>query len=286
MPPAALTMIMKKKYTTKNPKNIIPKKSLGQNFLVNQGVLNKIIVAAEIKKDDIILEVGPGTGNLTKKLASAAKEVIAVEKDGRLIDQLKTKFSENGNVKIIEGDILEFNPEAYSLKSGEYKIVANIPYYITSHFLRIIFESAGWRMAQPKLIVLMIQKEVAQRIMAKPPHMNLLALSVQFYAEPKIVGYVSRGSFQPMPKVDSAIIKLTPKNNNRLLTIDNGHFFKVIRAGFSEKRKQLLNNLAKNFDTTKEKIKNIFSSAGIKEKARAENLSLQEWEKLAELLTN
>ncbi|KKS01469.1 MAG: Ribosomal RNA small subunit methyltransferase A [Candidatus Yanofskybacteria bacterium GW2011_GWA2_41_22] len=286
MPPAALTMIMKKKYTTKNPKNIIPKKSLGQNFLVNQGVLNKIIVAAEIKKDDIILEVGPGTGNLTKKLASAAKEVIAVEKDGRLIDQLKTKFSENGNVKIIEGDILEFNPEAYSLKSGEYKIVANIPYYITSHFLRIIFESAGWRMAQPKLIVLMIQKEVAQRIMAKPPHMNLLALSVQFYAEPKIISSVSRGSFQPMPKVDSAIIKLETRDTRHETREKQEKLFEIIRAGFSEKRKQLIGNLAKNFGATKEKIKNILSSAGIKENARAENLSLEEWQKLAKLLQN
>jgi len=279
-------MIMKKKYTTKNPKNIIPKKSLGQNFLVNQGVLNKIIVAAEIKKDDIILEVGPGTGNLTKKLASAAKEVIAVEKDGRLIDQLKTKFSENGNVKIIEGDILEFNPEAYSLKSGEYKIVANIPYYITSHFLRIIFESAGWRMAQPKLIVLMIQKEVAQRIMAKPPHMNLLALSVQFYAEPKIISSVSRGSFQPMPKVDSAIIKLETRDTRHETREKQEKLFEIIRAGFSEKRKQLIGNLAKNFGATKEKIKNILSSAGIKENARAENLSLEEWQKLAKLLQN
>ena len=286
MPPAALTMIMKKKYTTKNPKNIIPKKSLGQNLLVNQGVLNKIIVAAEIKKDDIILEVGPGTGNLTKKLASAAKEVIAVEKDGRLIDQLKTKFSENGNVKIIEGDILEFNPEAYSLKSGEYKIVANIPYYITSHFLRIIFESAGWRMAQPKLIVLMIQKEVAQRIMAKPPHMNLLALSVQFYAEPKIISSVSRGSFQPMPKVDSAIIKLETRDTRHETREKQEKLFEIIRAGFSEKRKQLIGNLAKNFGATKEKIKNILSSAGIKENARAENLSLEEWQKLAKLLQN
>ena len=286
MPPAALTMIMKKKYTTKNPKNIIPKKSLGQNFLVNHGVLNKIIVAAEIKKDDIILEVGPGTGNLTKKLASAAKEVIAVEKDGRLIDQLKTKFSENGNVKIIEGDILEFNPEAYSLKSGEYKIVANIPYYIPSHFLRIIFESAGWRMAQPKLIVLMIQKEVAQRIMAKPPHMNLLALSVQFYAEPKIISSVSRGSFQPMPKVDSAIIKLETRDTRHETREKQEKLFEIIRAGFSEKRKQLIGNLAKNFGATKEKIKNILSSAGIKENARAENLSLEEWQKLAKLLQN
>lgn len=279
-------MIMKTKFTTNNSDNIIPKKSLGQNFLVNQGVLDKIIAASEIKKDDIILEVGPGTGNLTEKLAVNAKKVIAVEKDRRLISQLQKRLTRpplvgvarGGLVKIVEEDILEFNPEAYSLKNGGYKIVANIPYYITSHFLRIVFEK--W--PRPELIVLMIQKEVAQRIMAKPPHTNLLALSVQLFADPQIIGSVSRGSFRPMPNVDSAIIKIIPKTDSE--TADNKKIFKVIRAGFSEKRKQLANNLAKNFDKTKEQIKNIFSSAGIKENARAENLSLEEWGKLAKLL--
>ena len=257
------------------------KKSLGQHFLRNRGALEKIVAAAELVPTDTVLEVGPGEGVLTALLLERAGRVVAVEKDSHLIPVLQKRFAKeiaSGKLELIHCDILDLE----KIEPFPYKIVANIPYYITSHFLKTVFTK--W--LQPKLIVLMIQKEVAQRIMAKPPHMNLLALSVQFYAEPKIVGYVSRGSFQPMPKVDSAIIKLTPKNNNRLLTIDNGHFFKVIRAGFSEKRKQLLNNLAKNFDTTKEKIKNIFSSAGIKEKARAENLSLQEWEKLAELLTN
>lgn len=262
---------------------VIPKKSLGQNFLVNDGVLNKIIIAAEIKKDDIILEAGPGTGNLTEKLTLEAKEIIAVEKDRRLIEQLQKRFTRPPLVKaylvkIVEEDILEFNPEAYSLKSGGYKIVANIPYYITSHFLRIVFEQ--W--PRPELIVLMIQKEVAHRIMAKPPHTNLLALSVQLFANPQIIGSVSRGSFRPMPKVDSAIIKIIPKTDSE--TADSEKIFKVIRAGFSEKRKQLANNLAKNFDKTKEQIKNNLSSAGIKENARAENLSLEEWGKLAKFL--
>ncbi len=279
-------MIMKKKYTTNNSGDIIPKKSLGQNFLVNQHVLDKIIIASEIKKDDIILEVGPGTGNLTAKLILEAKEVIAVEKDRRLIDLLQAKFTKPafvtkaGFVKIVEEDILEFDPEAYSLKSGGYKIVANIPYYITSHFLRIVFEK--W--PRPELIVLMIQKEVAQRIMAKPPHTNLLALSVQFFANPQIISSVGRGSFQPAPNVDSAIIKLTPIIHDE--SIDTELLFKVIRSGFSEKRKQLINNLAKNFKLDKEKIKNILSSVGIKENVRAENLSLEEWQKLAQLLEN
>lgn len=279
-------MIMKKKYTINNSAEIIPKKSLGQNFLVNEGVLNKIIIAAEIKKDDIILEVGPGTGNLTEKLALKAKEIIAVEKDRRLIEQLQKRFTRpplvrltrGGLVKIVEGDILEFNPETYALKNGGYKIVANIPYYITSHFLRIVFEQ--W--PRPELIVLMIQKEVAQRIMAKPPHMNLLALSVQFFAYPQIVSIVSRGSFRPMPKVDSAIIKLTPKNI--VQSEDSAKLFKIIKFGFSEKRKQLLNNLSKNLKIDKEKLKTVFDANGIRSDARAENLSLEEWGKLAKLL--
>src|SRR3989344_5972122 len=222
-----------------------PKKSLGQNFLVNPHILDKIISAAEISKDDVILEVGPGTGNLTKKLAEKAKKVIAIEKDHRLIEPLKQTFKNHSNVEIMRGDILDtktdFVLQSPSL-SDKYKIVANIPYYITSNLLRTIFEA--W--PKPKLIVLTVQKEVAKRIVAKPPDMNLLALSVQFYSEPKIISYISRGSFRPMPKVDSAIIKLTPRNNEHgaMNTADahcsllTDHFFKLIRAGFSGKRKQ------------------------------------------------
>src|SRR3989338_2256443 len=224
--------------------DIKPKRSLGQNFLINQGILDKIVQAAEVGPKDTVVEVGPGTGNLTRKLSEKAKRVVAVEKDHRLIEELKEKFK-NSNVEIIEEDILKLKAESLKLKVGEYKIVANIPFYITSHFLRTVFEE--W--PKPKLIVLTIQKEVAQRIMAKPPHMNLLALSVQFYSSPKIVGYVSKGSFRPMPKVDSAIIKLIPQKD---LPADKNLFFKLIKAGFSGKRKQLLNTLAQKFGIIKE----------------------------------
>ncbi len=202
------------------------KKSLGQNFLINTGILDKIAEAAELKKNDTILEIGPGTGNLT--------------------------------LKLVEGDILEFKPKEYDLKEGGYKIVANIPYYITSNLLRIIFEK--W--PKPELLVLTVQKEVAQRIVAKPPDMNLLALSVQIYSEPKIIGYISRGSFRPIPKVDSAIIKLVPRLNNNLSVIDLEKFFKLIKTAFSGKRKQLKNTL------------------GVNSTARPEELSLQDWLKL------
>ncbi|KKS12934.1 MAG: Ribosomal RNA small subunit methyltransferase A [Candidatus Yanofskybacteria bacterium GW2011_GWA1_41_6] len=193
---------------------------------------------------------------------------------------------------------MKFDPEKHGLKDGKYKIVGNIPYYITSHLLRIIFDPAGSgdtadrqkkgrassgarRWPRPKLIVLTVQKEVAKRIVAKPPDMNLLALSIQFYSNPKIIGYISRGSFRPMPKVDSAIIKITPYNQP---TTDSETFFRVARVGFSGKRKQLVNNLSKNFGMIREDLLKIFEKVGIKSDTRAENLSLDQWTELSKLM--
>ena len=255
---------------------IVQKKSLGQNFLINEGILDKIVRAAEISPEDVVVEIGPGTGNLTKKLAEKSKRVIAIENDRRLIDSLREQFKDT-NVEIIEGDVLKL-PRLNLVQQGLtlYKIVANIPYYITSNLLRTIFES--W--PRPKLIVLTVQKEVAKRIIAKPPDMNLLALSVQLYSEPKIISYVSRGSFRPTPKVDSAIIKLTTYDL-RLTTSERENFFKLIKAGFSGKRKQLVNNLAKNFGMIKDDLSGIFEKVGIKHDIRAENLSLNQWVELS-----
>ena len=257
--------------------SVTPKKSLGQNFLVNPRILDKIVAAAEISEDDVVLEIGPGTGNLTAKLAEKAKQVIAVEKDKRLIEELREKFK-NKNVEIIEADILKFKIQNSNFKNDQYKIVANIPYYITSKFLRIIFEE--W--PRPKVIVLTIQKEVAQRIMAKPPKMNLLALSVQFFSEPKIIGYISKKKFRPRPKIDSAIIKLTPREN--LLTNDPEKFFKIAKAGFSGKRKQLINSLSTNLKMGKEEIKKILKEAGINQEIRPGELDIEDWIKLEKLL--
>ncbi len=260
--------------------SIIPKKSLGQNFLINPRISDKIVATAEISKDDTILEVGPGTGSLTKKLLGKAKKVIAVEKDQRLIADLKNKFKELKNVEIIEGDILKFKVDDLKLKDFGYKIVANIPYYITSKFLKIIFEKCP----RPKLIVLTIQKEVAQRIVAKPPHMNLLALSVQFYSQPKIISYISKQNFRPVPKVDSAIIKLTPINRyERSVRIYTDEFFKVTKAGFSQKRKLLINNL-KKLRAKESQLEEIFKNLKISKKSRAENLGLKDWIKLVDEL--
>lgn len=259
---------------------IVSKKSLGQNFLINPRILDKIIAAGEITKDDIVLEVGPGTGNLTKKLAERAKRVIAVEKDHRLIYQLKEKFSayggpaagwKNTNVEIAEGDILKVDSKQLTVNSGNYKIVGNIPYYITSRFLKTVFEE--W--PRPKLVVLTIQKEVAQRIMARPPKMNLLAVSVQFFAEPKIIDYVSKENFRPKPKVDSAIIKLTPRPKSYIL--NSKFFFRIARAGFSQKRKMLIGNLSKKLKLKKDIILEIFEKSKINPKTRAENLDIRDW---------
>lgn len=254
-----------------------PKKSLGQNFLSNPRILDKIVNAAEIKKDDIIVEVGPGTGNLTKLLSHKAGRIIAIEKDRRIIDELRSIFS-NSNVEIFEGDALKFNPKDMGLRTGSYKIVANIPYYITSNFIRQALEI--W--PRPKLIVLTIQKEVSQRIIAKPPHMNLLALSVQYYAEPKIISYISKGNFYPAPKVDSAIIKLITREKQ--LTTDSEKLFKIIKAGFASKRKQLSGNLSKHLKISKERVLEIFNVLNLKETVRAENLNLDDWIKIADSL--
>src|SRR3989344_3180155 len=185
------------------------KKYLGQHFLKNKKILEEMARAAELSKKDIVLEVGPGRGTLTEILAARAKKVIAVEKDRDLIPVLREKFRDYKNAEIIEGDILAkaVKPPLGGLTAKSYKIVANIPYYITSRFLRIFLSNSKVR---PKLMVLMLQKEVAERICAKPPRMSLLALSVQLYAKPEIIRRVSKGQFSPPPKVDSAIIKITP----------------------------------------------------------------------------
>ena len=257
---------------------ISPKKSLGQNFLVNPRILDKIVATAEVTKKDTILEIGPGPGNLTRKLAEKADRVIAVEKDRRLIAQLKEKFK-NSNVEIVESDILKLKFETLigncKLKIENYKVVGNIPYYITSNLLRTIFE----RWPRPELIVLTIQKEVAQRITAKPPKMNLLAVSIQLFSEPEIISHISKENFRPRPKVDSVILRIKLRRAQQSKEFTE-RLFKIVRAGFSQKRKLLAGNLEK-LGVKKEITLKVFDKAGIPGKARAENLSLEDWIKLA-----
>lgn len=266
-----------------NKYDIKPNKFMGQNFLVDENVLHKIIETANlptdrqgIKSDDTILEVGPGLGILTLELAQKAKRVIAIEKDENLCEALEKILRDQkiNNVEIINEDVLKIqNSEIESkFKIKNYKLVANIPYYLTSPLIRKFLEAEK----QPECMVLMIQKEVAERICAKPPKMSLLAVSVQFYAKPEIISLVSKNSFYPVPKVDSAIIKIIPQ---RIPKIDAGKFFELVKMGFSAKRKMLINNL-KGFDVRGSKLEDIFDKIGLDRKLRAENLTIDDWIKL------
>ncbi|HUO75639.1 MAG TPA: 16S rRNA (adenine(1518)-N(6)/adenine(1519)-N(6))-dimethyltransferase RsmA [Candidatus Paceibacterota bacterium] len=233
---------------------VTAKKSLGQNFLVNQGVLARIIEAGEVSPGDTVLEIGPGTGALTRALAATGATVIALEKDARLIGPLTEEFKDMPNVRIIEGDALMLDTGELGLQPGLWKLVANIPYYLTSHLIRLALER--WR---PANAVLMVQREVAGRITAKPPEMNLLALSVQLYAQPSRVMNVSRGSFRPVPDVDSAVIRFDvfPDADRDL----NERVMKVAKIAFARKRKQL--------------------KMGPRPSARPQELSVEDWKKLA-----
>lgn len=246
-----------------------PKKNLGQNFIADKKVLMKIVDAAQISKDDIVLEIGPGQGSLTYHLAQRAKKVIAVEKDDKLVRYLEGKFKDLKNLEIINQDILEYLKEFKNIV--RYKVVANIPYYLTSYLLKKLFEMEN----KPSEIILMIQKEVAERIVARKGEMNMLAVSIQMFAEPEILFDVSKNSFWPKPKVDSVVIKL--KVYKVCKVEDPEGFMRIVHAGFAAKRKVLVNNLAKGLDIPKEKIYDIFKLVGIDFKARAQDLSVEEW---------
>ncbi len=251
------------------------KKSLGQNFLISEKIARDIVRAANVTRDDIILEVGPGKGILTEELAKKAGKVIAVEKDRRLAEFLREKFSGFKNLDVVCADILKFNPDDYGLKKNGYKIVANIPYYITSRFLR---EFLGGRL-QPSKMVLMIQKEVAERIVARDKKASILSVSVRAFGDPKILRTVPANYFSPKPKVNSAILIID--NISKLFfesspPIEENVFFEILRKGFSGKRKMLKNNLPEFTEEDLVKCK-------ISPKARAENLSLENWRCLTSL---
>ena len=250
---------------------IQPNKTLGQNFLINESIYKKIIFAVAPEKGETVLEIGSGLGTLTEYLAQTDVSILGIEKDHRLIVHLLNKFRSQKNVRIIEDDILKFKTE--NLKN--FKVVGNIPYYITSHLLKIIFKN--W--PKPKSIVLMVQKEIAQRIKAKPPKMSLLAISVQYYAEPEIISYVLSGNFYPSPSVDSAIIKLTPGDMPDSINFQK-NFFQIVKAGFSGKRKQLLNNLSREMKLNKNHVQEKLLSISVESKRRAETLTIEEWRKI------
>lgn len=253
---------------------IRPAKRLGQNFLVAQNIVKKFIAAAELSTEDTVVEVGAGTGTITIELAKLAKKVIAVEKDKDLIPILQDITKTCLNVEIIEGDILR-----YKIPDTRYTLVGNIPYYLTAPLIRKSLETES----PPTVMVLMVQKEVAQRICAKPPDMSILAVSVQVYAKPEIIAYVSRSAFWPQPKVDSAILRVSGIKYRVLSISERKKFFGIVRAGFSSPRKQLLNNLSKKLTIGKTEAEKWLRSCGIAPERRAETLSVEEWLKLASI---
>ncbi len=277
--------------------NIKAKKSLGQNFLKDEAVLDRIIKAANLSKEDVVVEIGPGRGSLTEKLAQVCGKVIAIEIDERLVEVLHTKFVGNENIEIIASDILKINlPELiieHGLDKTGYKVVANLPYYITSPIVRLLLETKY----PPTEMVVMVQKEVAERIVAKPGAMSILAVSVQYYAKPEFLFTVFKESLEPKPKVDSAILKISSISSSPLgedvrrtdegsvaIKEETKKFFRIVRAGFSAKRKTLINNLANGLQLEKKLVEEKLVSLGFPPNTRAQELGVEDWRKLVELL--
>ena len=276
------------------------RKKLGQNFLKDGRALDRIVSVLDITPKDIVVEIGPGHGELTRRILEyGPRELIAIEKDPQLIKYyLQKLMDEHKNMRVIEGDALIELPRltSYQLATSNYKLTGNIPYYITGHLLRAV----GILENKPACAVFTVQKEVAERICANLPHlrpvlharfrrakqgyggqakMNILAASVQIWGEPEIVRYISKKSFKPSPKVDSAVIKITPRKESP----DTG-FYPFIRALFSQPRKTILNNL-KTLDLSREIIEKGLLSAGIEPRARPQNLNIEEIKKLSLLFT-
>ncbi len=259
--------------------NLRPKKSLGQNFLMDEGALAKVVAAAELSADDTVLEIGPGLGSLTRRLAQAAGRVIAIELDQTFLPALESVLKSYSNVQIIHGDILQFPPSSFRLPPS-YKVVANIPYYITSAVIRHLLEAE----ARPSRIVLTVQREVAERMCAGPGEMSLLAVSVQFYSAPKIAARLSAGAFYPRPEVDSAVVRLDVRPQPSVAVEEVEAFFRVVKAGFSQKRKQLRNALSGGLQMENEAVDDALARAGIDPKRRAETLTLEEWDLLTDAI--
>jgi 16S rRNA (adenine1518-N6/adenine1519-N6)-dimethyltransferase len=259
-----------------------PDKRLGQNFLVDSDDLRKIVAAAELDRSDTVLEIGPGLGSLTRLLAKTVQRVVAVEVDGRLVPILEEILGGYANVELVQGDILTLDParlmQLPDTSPVTYRVVANIPYYITSVLIRHLLASPQ----KPSRVVLTVQREVAQRIVAKPGDMNLLALSVQVFGNPRLAGSIPAESFYPSPNVESAIVRIDLDPSPRFKPDVLDKFFVLAKAGFSQKRKKLRNSIAGGLGLTTQKTVELLEGAGISPDLRAEDLSLDDWGTLAE----
>ena len=249
-----------------------PNKSFGQNFLIDRPVLMKIVEAAEIKMSDQVMEVGAGTGVLTQELAKRASRVVAVELERDMLAILAKMTGRYANVEVVARNLLYLDP-AEVFGEAPYKLVANLPYYITAPTFRHFLESAN----APRLLVVMVQEEVAQRIVAEPGDLSLLAVSIQFYGRPQIIAHVPAAAFYPAPKVDSAILRVDLHAEAPLAREERDSFFQIVQAGFSERRKQLHNALTHGLHGKNEDIRAWLTAAGIETSRRAETLSIEEW---------
>jgi len=260
-----------------------PKKRLGQHFLIDEAVLERILSAVELGPEDIVVEIGPGLGILTEGLARRGARVIAVELDSRLVALLKKRLTAFPDVKIIHADILKVAPRQLlqnNLPASEpvrgYKVIANLPYYITSPVLRHFLEAQP----RPSEMVVMVQKEVGEAIAAIPGKMSLLSVKIQFYSKPAIISYVPAASFYPPPKVDSVILRLDVYSRPPIEVSDVAGFFDIVTHGFSSPRKQIRNSLAHSLEMPPSQVALLLEKAGIESKRRAETLSLKEWREL------
>jgi 16S rRNA (adenine1518-N6/adenine1519-N6)-dimethyltransferase len=271
-------------------RGLAPRKKWGQHFLTDPRILESIVDAAQVNSGDLVLEIGPGLGHLTQVIAQRGARVVAVEVDAGLVDKLRSDLSTNSNIVILQGDVLDSEPTEWIAKGtgGDraavppYKVVANLPYYITSAILRHILEAAR----KPQTIVVMVQREVALRILAKTPQMNLLAVSVQFYARPEIVRTIAAGAFYPRPQVDSAVVRLEMLDPSPYSVADVSRFFAIVRAGFGERRKQLRNSLAHGLRLDITTVVRALARAGIDPMRRAETLNVSEWVNLYQAIEN
>ena len=261
------------------------KKWLGQHFLRDMSVPPRIAEAAGLQPDDCVIEVGPGLGVLTEELARrldpARGSLVAVELDSDLLPALRERFSDQPHVSFVHGDVLDIPPE--ELSGGRlYKVVANLPYYITSAILRHFLDAQH----KPQSLTVMVQLEVAQRMAAKPPDMGILSVAVQFYGEARIAFRVPPGAFRPPPKVDSAVvhIRVYAPGDRPVQPTSEESFFRVVQAGFSQKRKQLVNTLASGLGLPKDTARHILEVAGVSPDRRAETLTLPEWTSLEHAL--
>lgn len=255
-----------------------PRKGLGQHFLVSERAVRRIVKAASLGPGDVVVEVGPGVGVLTKLLAREAESVIAVELDEAIIPVLREYLGGAGNVRIIQGDVLAIGAAEIVPPDCSYKVVANLPYYITSAAIRHFLEDPH----PPDMMVLTVQWEVARRLTAAPPRMSLLSVSVQVYGRAEMLFRIPAGAFYPPPKVDSGVVRIKRYHSPLVLPERREHFFRVVKAGFSQRRKQLHNSLSGGLRMSSESVGEVLRQAGIQPSRRAETLSIEEWIRLSE----